>query len=175
MIKFDYDKIMQPNVTVHCDTKEKAVNLIKWADSMYLKWCTNESYLDYDAWCVFKEKTCYDFYNGKYDNNNYFKDNNYKIYKYEEVILKNINKNIVECIECDKCRKLIKIDSEDFYTIRGNLMIGLNGGLIGDNFDKDDKCIRENCFCIDCFKKIIDVERKNTDIENNYEDMFNKY
>jgi hypothetical protein len=165
MIEFDYDKIMKENVVVHCDTEEKANNLLLWADSKGLKWSDYKSY-KYNFWNVYWQKTCYDLYNGEFTNYNYYKNNNYKIYKYEDVILKNINKNIVECIECDKCRKLMKIDSEDFYTIRGNLMIGLNGGLIGNNFDKDDKCVRENCYCINCFKKIINVERESNDTEN---------
>ena len=45
MIEFDYDRIVQPNVVVHCDTEEKAINLLKWADSVGLKWCTNKKKL----------------------------------------------------------------------------------------------------------------------------------
>ena len=172
MLKFDYEKIMKENVVVHCNREWKAVNLLKWAHSNGLKWDRGEYYLKCNAWYMYKDETCYNLYKGEFSSYNYYKNENYKIYKYEDVILKNINKNIVECIECNKCKKLMKIDSEDFYTIKGNLMIGLNGGLIGNNFDKDDKCVRENCYCIDCFKKIINVERKTTDIENNYEDMF---
>ena len=87
MIKFDYEKIMQIDTVVHCDTYEKAINLLKWADSIGLKWCDSDSYLN-NAWGTYKEETCYYFYKGMYYYRNYYNMYGYKIHKYEDVIVK---------------------------------------------------------------------------------------
>ena len=87
MIEFDYEKIMQPNVVVNCDTYEKALIFLEWADSIGLKWDNSKSYI-YNFWDLFGQKTCYNLYNGVYSSYTYFRDNNYTIYKYEDVIIK---------------------------------------------------------------------------------------
>ena len=65
-IEFDYDKIMQKNTVVHCDTEEKADKLLKWADSQGLRWSNGDSYLTVNEYFNYKEKTCYDLVYGLY-------------------------------------------------------------------------------------------------------------
>ena len=102
MIKFDYDKIIRERVAIHCDTKEKANNLLEWVglnDLKWWKWCVGKSYLKYNNWFwfwfwfVYKEKTCYNLYTGEYDYYDNYKKNNYTILKYEDVIMEE-NKSI---------------------------------------------------------------------------------
>jgi hypothetical protein len=90
MIEFDYDRIVQPNVVVHCDTEEKAINLLKWADSVGLKWCNKKSYLECNYYYMHREETCYNLYYNTYTDYNFYKYNHYKIYKYEDVIMNKI-------------------------------------------------------------------------------------
>ena len=63
---------------------------------------------------------------------------------------------IIKAVECDgkDCGKLMKSDGRDFFTISGNLMIGLDGGLIGNNLE-DGKVKSNSYFCSLCFMKII--------------------
>ena len=89
MIEFNYDKIMKHNTVVHCDTEEKANNLLKWADSIGLT--KDNSYLN-NNWYIHKKETCYNLYYGKCSFYNYYKDY-CKIYKYEDVIMEE-NKSI---------------------------------------------------------------------------------
>ena len=91
MIEFNYDKIMQPQTVVHCNTQEKANNLLKWADSMGLEWCDGRSYLTKNSWQTHKDETYYRLYGGSFGNINY--SGNDIILKYEDVIMEE-NKNI---------------------------------------------------------------------------------
>ena len=90
MIEFDYDKIMRPKAVVHCDEEWKANNLLKWADSIGLKWCSNDTYLQFTGWRRYKKNTSYDFYRGEYADCDFFIKINYTIYEYEDVIMNKI-------------------------------------------------------------------------------------
>ena len=93
MIEFNYDKIMKPKTTVHCDTQEKAYNLLEWADSVGLKWGTGVSYFRHSGWYMNNGETCYDLYNGALSRCKYYKKYNYTILKYEDVLMEE-NKSI---------------------------------------------------------------------------------
>jgi len=45
----------------------------------------------------------------------------------------------IEAVECVVCKKLIRADSEHYLSILGNIHIGRNGGMIGNNFDEDGR------------------------------------
>lgn len=56
-----------------------------------------------------------------------------------------------EAIKCDHCKKLVEIDSEDYFRIEGNIYIGYTGGVIGGlNLET-----HESFFCTACFMTII--------------------
>ena len=90
MIEFDYDKIMRSKEAVHCDEEWKANNLLKWANSIGLKWCSNDTYLQFTGWRRYKKNTSYDFYRGEYADCDFFIKINYTIYEYEDVIMNKI-------------------------------------------------------------------------------------
>lgn len=61
----------------------------------------------------------------------------------------------IKAIQCDGCKKLLLFNSREYFTIHGNIYIGNEGGLIGNNLDKENRVIRENHFCRECLKKIL--------------------
>lgn len=83
---FDYEKIMRPNTVIHCKTKEQAKELLKWADSKGLKWCDGNSYLEENNWEKHREDTCYNLCVGAYSDKRDYKDCDYIILPYEEVL-----------------------------------------------------------------------------------------
>lgn len=58
----------------------------------------------------------------------------------------------IKAIQCDECKKLLLFNSREYFTIHGNIYIGNEGGLIGNNLDKENRVIRENHFCRNCLK-----------------------
>jgi len=66
---------------------------------------------------------------------------------------------ITQAVTCDKCGDVFKVDGDEFYTITGNIYIGLTGGLIGDNLDEKRTVIHDVHFCKKCFFRIIQGER----------------
>lgn len=74
---------------------------------------------------------------------------------------------IYESVQCDSCKKLFTRDSEEFFTIKGNVYIGLYGGVIGDNFDAYDKIVKQEHFCKQCTKRILfgETDEKNVEVD----------
>ena len=70
---------------------------------------------------------------------------------------------ITETIKCDRCGQLFENNSENFYTIKGNINIGLTGGVIGNNFDEDKKTLnRENHYCKFCLCELLEINMQTT-------------
>lgn len=55
-----------------------------------------------------------------------------------------------EAIKCDRCEKLIGIDSKDYFRIEGNIYIGYTEVIGGPNPEP-----YESFFCVACFMTII--------------------
>ena len=87
MTQFNYDLIMQPRTVVHCDTKEKALELLAWADSKGLEWFTGKRYSVVDRWDAYTHNTCYCLFLGEYSDVSYYQGEGYTILKYEDVLL----------------------------------------------------------------------------------------
>ena len=64
---------------------------------------------------------------------------------------------LIKAIECDGtgCSMLVKADSEDYFTIMGNIFVGQNGGIVGNNLDDEGKVINNTFFCKSCFVMMI--------------------
>jgi hypothetical protein len=65
MLKFKEFLLHDGRVVVHCDTQQKANNLLAWAHSKGKTWCNHETYLNNTCWDKFREWTCYDIANGR--------------------------------------------------------------------------------------------------------------
>lgn len=58
--------------------------------------------------------------------------------------------SIIQAVKCFKCSKLHEVDSENFFTIHGNICIGIKGGIIGNNFDNTGKLLKFDAICKTC-------------------------
>ncbi len=86
--KFNWKLILQPHTVIHCDTEEKAIALLAEADSRGLKWADYLSFTSKTRWSIYKNNTCYMLTDGTLDGLDFFKDRNYTILTYEDVLLK---------------------------------------------------------------------------------------
>ena len=77
---------LKANQVVHCKTHEEAKRVLKLADEAGMKWCTNKSYIKYDMWNTYKDKTCYKFTNGSFGTIPYFKSKDFEIISSEKII-----------------------------------------------------------------------------------------
>ncbi len=78
-------------LAIHCDTKEKAKQLLKAFDKMGKKWSAGDSYLEYIYWSPYKQNTCYNNNNG-YCSIDWCKEEDYKVYKFENVDFEELKK-----------------------------------------------------------------------------------
>lgn len=53
----------------------------------------------------------------------------------------------VMCVKCQACSKLHDINANTFFSFYGNVMVGMEGGIIGNNFDKQGKLKRVTIYC----------------------------
>lgn len=79
------------NLAIHCDTKEKAKQLLKAFDKMGKKWSAGASYLEYIYWNSYKQNTCYNNNNG-YCSIDWCKEEDYKIYEFDDVDFEELEK-----------------------------------------------------------------------------------
>lgn len=87
MKQFDYNKMMKPNIAVHCKTEQQAINLLNWADSKGLKWSNRRSYLEETHYTDYGVDTCYHLYGGLYCVRSWWEENSFTILSYEDVLL----------------------------------------------------------------------------------------
>jgi len=83
MVEFNKDILLKSNVVVHCDTLEKAKNLIEWAKTIGFL-CNFHDNNYYDIW---EEDSCYSFREDRVGSISYYRVKEYTIIEYEEVIL----------------------------------------------------------------------------------------
>jgi hypothetical protein len=77
--------------------------------------------------------------------------------------MKYVNKAIEECkVECVKCIKCGTLHStvspgnkEKFFSVHGNICIGLNGGIVGNNLTEDGQVNRVMIYCFNCLIKYL--------------------
>lgn len=74
------------HLAIHCDTEEKANILLKAFDKMGKKWTSGDSYLKWNNWGTYEEKTCYSN-EGEFCSKGFYLNEYYKIYEFEEVEL----------------------------------------------------------------------------------------
>lgn len=80
---------MNPHFTaIHCDTEEKANKLLNAFDKLGKKWCGGGSYISYNNYENYKDRTCYSN-NGGYSSYEWHEKNDYIIYEFDEVDLEN--------------------------------------------------------------------------------------
>lgn len=75
-------------LVIHCNTKEKAIKLLKAFDKIGKTWETGLSYLKMNYWYEYEKDTCYSNKN-LYEGINYYKSSQIKIYEFEDIDLNN--------------------------------------------------------------------------------------
>ena len=134
-MKFNWNKILNANTVIHCDTEAKANALLTEADSRGLKWCYSGTYNDNNRYDIHYDNTCYDFNNGYFGSRGYCEKHNYKILTYEDVLdYKSL---------CGKLKIGDKIKHKGWNNIT-------TIDLIGDNMCLESReknlCILRNCY-----------------------------
>jgi hypothetical protein len=56
-------------------------------------------------------------------------------------------------IKCEHCGKIHDPKNFSFYTVQGNIYLGLAGGLIGNNIRNGE--VKINHYCCDCLFEIL--------------------
>lgn len=54
---------------------------------------------------------------------------------------------VVESVSCSVCKTLHDVESNDFFVVYGNITVGTNVGVVGNNLDSKDKVYRGTVFC----------------------------
>src|SRR6056297_2694213 len=88
--------IFEKNVAIHCPEEWMANELLKYADSKGCKWNSGNSYLDYNRWKEYKERSCYRVGFGRSSDKIFHKSQNYKVIHYNDVVIKEIIAQIVD-------------------------------------------------------------------------------
>jgi hypothetical protein len=61
----------------------------------------------------------------------------------------------VEMVLCDMCGTAHRVDSNFYIQVAGNIYMGKNGGLVGNNLDDQSldnpKVMRSSIYCKKCF------------------------
>lgn len=58
-------------------------------------------------------------------------------------------KNIIQAVKCIKCGTLHELKSKSYVSVQGNILIGNEGGIVGNNITEDG--IHCTYFCKECF------------------------
>ena len=75
-------------LVIHCDTEEKAKQLLEAFDRLGKEWSNGESYLEVTNWSMAEKETCYDN-KGLYSSYKIYKENDFNIYEFENGDLNN--------------------------------------------------------------------------------------
>ena len=66
----------------------------------------------------------------------------------------------IEAVKCQHCGRIHDKNDITFIRVEGNIYIGIEGGIVGNNiFEKDDGIeINSSIFCRSCFFDILERE-----------------
>lgn len=76
------------SLAIHCKTETEAIKLLEEFDKFGKRWFSHDQYTSYTCWERYRKNSCYDNIN-QYSTINYYKEHNYKIYEFEDVIFEN--------------------------------------------------------------------------------------
>jgi hypothetical protein len=83
--EFNYNKIIQPNNVVRCETEEQANELLRWANSKGLTWSSGKNYLSENQWEFYGKDTCYCLKDGLFSDKDYYENEGYRVLSFKEV------------------------------------------------------------------------------------------
>lgn len=84
MTKEQFDKLyVREKIAVHCDTEEKAINFLKLADKFGYRWTSGDSLKLKTNYDRYGNETCYDLILCQFCRKEFYKQENYKIIKFQ--------------------------------------------------------------------------------------------
>lgn len=75
-----------PKDVVHCDTEEKANEILKLAEEAGKRWVYGGRFVDCSKYSEYSSKTCYDFTVGQYASVNYYMREGYNIVSADQIL-----------------------------------------------------------------------------------------
>lgn len=68
----------------------------------------------------------------------------------------------IDSIRCCVCGELMEASSNEYLRFHGNVFVGINGGLIGNNLDEEGRVIKDTFVCktTKCIKKILYLDEE---------------
>lgn len=119
---FNLKKFKNEDIVIHCDTEEKANDLLNYLDNLGITWVSGSSLLNYNNWEEYKQNTCYEFYNKgiSYADCEFYKDENCKIIEWEIV---------------DKKTRGFEIVSDEFKKTNEEITLPTRGSKISAGYD----------------------------------------
>ena len=69
------------------------------------------------------------------------------LYDLLELVVQNDNISYPMIVKCTSCGALHSSDTETFFTVWGNVTAGIDGGVVGNNFDENGNLTRVSFFC----------------------------
>jgi len=82
-MKFDINHYDDMYV-MHCKTEEEADIFLEFLDSLEMMWRDNSSYLSFNAYQEYDDRTCYCFWRGEYCGLDYYKSNEYIVLEFSD-------------------------------------------------------------------------------------------
>lgn len=95
----DLEEFRKPKVVIHCDTEEKANDLLDYLNEEGVKWNSGKKLMEYNSYINYKEFTCYNYEFGclSYSDIYFYKTLGYEIIEWEIVD----NNSEVESMKCN--------------------------------------------------------------------------
>jgi hypothetical protein len=62
---------------------------------------------------------------------------------------------VTTSISCHKCGKVHEENSINFRVVYGDITVGIQGGIVGGNFDANGDLFRSMAFCTECLVELI--------------------
>lgn len=89
------DQITNRRSAVHCQTEEETMELFKYLDSQGLRWLGGESYLTGRHLQEYGQNTCYNIFEGRFADLQWYKANGYEVYEFSDVFAPNPDPEII--------------------------------------------------------------------------------
>lgn len=174
-------------LAIHLKTKEQSIIFSKEADKLGRKWISKSSYLEFNFWDTYKERTCYDN-RGCFSEVSYYNaSENWKVLNFEDIEWGKLKMNNFTKKDIKNGAVVVLRNGEMFLKVDDTLLnLDMSGGFMplqkyDDNFDMIyenlNKCDimkvlnpRENSIYKEaCNLALCDVRKNNKDIKWTWE------
>ena len=69
----------------------------------------------------------------------------------------------VSAVKCSVCGALHEESADTYFSVHGNICVGMSGGVVGNNLDDSGAVSRVSIFCKpECLAKLLGIETRYT-------------